>query len=214
MNASSQQSSAPPVRPPWYGRPIAVLNWLALALTAGLLLTFLIQAGLFESLTQTKQLAQPKDVTREKVIVKTSTVKGFDGEEQPYKIDAVSAAQDPDQPNIIGLDKVTGELRKSSGQVFSIAADNGIYNSHTRTLDLKDNVIIESKDRFVARMPTARITLEKKELFTDDHVVVTLKTGDITANGLRITDNGKNITFLNRVKAKLRQAAEKGNKQE
>jgi hypothetical protein len=63
-------------------------------------------------------------------------------------------------------------------------------------------------------MPSARITLEKKELFTDDHVVVTLKTGDITANGLRITDNGKNITFLNRVKAKLRQAAEKENKQE
>jgi hypothetical protein len=112
MNATSQQSSAPPVRRPWYGRPVVVLNWLALALTTGLLVTFLVQAGLFESLMETKQPAQPKDVTQEKVVVKTSTVKGFDGEEQPYTIDAVSAAQDPDQPNIIGLDKVTGELRK------------------------------------------------------------------------------------------------------
>ena len=62
-------------------------------------------------------------------------------------------------------------------------------------------------------MPTARITLENKELISDDHVVVTLNTGDISANGLRITDNGKNIRFLNGVKAKLKKAAEKENRQ-
>ncbi|MDH3740457.1 MAG: LPS export ABC transporter periplasmic protein LptC [Hyphomicrobiales bacterium] len=214
MDATSQHSLDQPVRPRWYTRPIVVMNWLALALTIGLLVTFLIQAGMLETIMESKQVSQPKDVTQEKVIVKASTVKGYDGEKQPYNIDAAAAAQDPDQPNIIGLDKVTGELRKASGQVFTIAADNGIYNSRTRTLDLKDNVVIVSRDRFVAKMPTARITLENKELFTDDHVVVTLKTGDITANGLRITDNGKNITFLNRVKAKLRQASAKENKQQ
>ncbi|NNE23560.1 MAG: LPS export ABC transporter periplasmic protein LptC [Rhizobiales bacterium] len=214
MNATSQHSLDQPVRPPWYTRPIVVMNWLALALTIGLLVTFLIQAGMLETIMAPRQAAQPKDVTQEKVIVKTSSVNGYDGEEQPYQIDAAAAAQDPDRPNIIGLDKVTGQLRKASGQVFTIAADNGIYDSRTRTLDLKDNVVIVSQDRFVAKMPTARITLENKELFTDDYVVVTLKTGDITANGLRITDNGKNITFLNRVKAKLRQASAKENKQQ
>ena len=146
MDVTSQQSSDHPVRRPWYARPIAVMNWLALALTIGLLATFLVQAGMLETMMTPAKVTKPKDVTQEKVIVKTSTVKGYDGEQQPYTIDAVSAAQDPDQPNIIGLDQVTGELRKASGQVFTIAADNGVYNSRTRTLDLQNNVVIVSKN--------------------------------------------------------------------
>ncbi len=214
MNATSQETEPRPRRASGTTRTIVIVNWLALVLTLGLLATFLVQAGILETFTADKPVAVPKDVTQEKVIVRTSTVKGYDTEDQPYEIDAVTAAQDPDQPNLIGLEKVTGKLRKASGQTFTIAADTGLYNSRTRTLDLKANVIIVSPDRFVARMPTARITLENKELISDDHVVVTLKTGDITANGLRITDNGKNITFLNRVKAKLRKAAAKENKQQ
>ena len=213
MDLASQQSTTHPVRPPWYARPVVVLNLLALVLTIGLFVTFLVQAGVFEALTTDKPVEKPKGVTQEKVIVKTSTVKGYDSEQQPYTIDAVSAAQDPDEPNLIGLDKVTGELRRSTGQVLTIAADNGIYDSDIRILNLQNNVVIEAKGRFIARMPTARISLENKELITDDHVVVTLKTGDITANGLRVTDNGKNIKFLNRVKGRLNPAPQKENKQ-
>ena len=193
---------------------MVILNWLAALLTIGLVVTFLVQAGTFEALTRKAPDKPVGQVTKEKVHVKTSTVKGYDVEKQPYSIDAQSAAQDPDKPELIVLEKVTGELRKSSGQVFTIAADNGLYNSRVRALDLKDNVVIVSPDRFVAKMPTARITLENKELSTDDHVVVTLKTGDITANGLRIAENGKNITFLNRVKARLRPAAAKEDRQQ
>ena len=198
---------------PWYARPVVVLNWLAVLLTLGLLVAFLYQAGAFGALTKTKTIIPPKDVTQEKVIVKQSTVKGYDREDQPYTIDAVSANQDPDQPNIIQLQQVTGLLRKASGNQFTITADSGVYNSRDRTLDLQDNIVIVSPGRFTAKMPKARITLENKELISDDHVVVTLNSGEITANGVRIADDGKNITFLNRVKAKLRQAANKENKQ-
>ena len=214
MDAASHQTTVHPVRPPWYARPVVLFNLLALAVTIGLFVTFLVQAGVFEALTTEKPVEKPKTVTQEKVIVKTSTVKGYDSEQQPYTIDAVTAAQDPDEPNIIGLNKVTGELRRSTGQTLTIAADNGIYDSDARTLDLQNNVVIEAKGRFVARMPTARITLENKELITDDNVVVTLNSGDITANGLRVTDNGKNIRFLNRVKGRLNPAAQKENKQQ
>ena len=208
MTATSSSS-----RPAWYRRPVVILNWLAVAATIGLIITFLLQAGAFDALTEKPVVQAPKDVTQEKVIVKDSTVKGYDREQQPYTIDAINAAQDPDKPNIIQLQKVTGQLSKPSGQTFTITADNGLYNSRSRTLDLENNVVILSPDRFTARMPTARIILENKELISDDHVVVSLKSGQITANGLRITDDGKNITFLNRVKAKLTQAAAKENKQ-
>ncbi|MGI9464516.1 MAG: LPS export ABC transporter periplasmic protein LptC, partial [Aestuariivirgaceae bacterium] len=176
--------------------------------------TFLWHAGVLETRVGKLAPAPPQDLTQEKVVVKASSVKGFDDEDQPYTIESRSAAQDPDKPNLIALGTVTGQLRKASGQTVRIEADNGIYDSRTKTLDLSGNVRIVSPDRFTAKMPTARITLENKELFTEDHVVVTLKTGDITSNGLKIVDDGKNITFTNRVKAKLRHAANKENKQE
>ena len=190
-----------------------VLNWLALALTIGLFATFLIQAGLFDLFAAKRAVEQPKDVTQEKVVVRSSSVNGFDREDQPYTIDSVTAAQDPDQPNLIALSGISGKLRKASGQEVTIASHNGVYDSDAKVLDLKGDVEIVSKDRFVAKMPRARITLDNKQLFTEDDVVVTLKSGDITSRGLKILDDGKNITFLSRVKAKLRYAGEKENKQ-
>ncbi len=211
MNVTPDQSST---RPGWYLRPVVLLSWLALALTVGLLLTFLVQAGMFDTLARQDPVEQPEDLTQEKVVVKSSSLKGFDSEKQPYTIDSITATQDPDKPNLVSLNTVTGKLRKASGQIVTIAADNGVYNSRTKTLNLAGNVRIVSPDRFTATMPTARITLENKQLFTKDHVVVTLKSGDITSDGLKIVDEGKNITFLSRVKAKLRSSADKGNKQQ
>ncbi len=214
MNVKTGELAARPDQPRWYQRPVVVLNWFAVALTVGLFTTFLWQAGMFDALFRQQLTKPPKDLTQEKVVVKSSSLKGFDDENQPYTIESRSATQDPDKPNLITLRAVSGELRKASGQTVSIQADNGLYDSHTKTLDLSGDVRIVSPDRFTARMPTARITLENKELFTKDHVVVTLKTGDITSNGLKIVDDGKNITFTNRVKAKLRRTANKENKQE
>lgn len=214
MNPSAPKAAAPPVRSNGGVRIVVVLKWTALAATVGLFATFLIQAGMLEVITRNEPAAAPTDITQDKVMVSASSVHGFDDEEQPYSINSVSASQDPDQPHLVSLNIVTGKLRKASGQIVTVDADTGNYNSKIKTLDLAGNVRIVSADRFVATMPSARITLENKQLFTEDHVIVTLKSGNITANGLKITDDGKNITFLNRVKVKLRPSGEKENKQQ
>ncbi len=213
MTATQQIGDAPGHRP-WYRRPVFVLNWLALLLTVGLFVTFLVQAGLFDGVSRRAPTTAPKDITQEKVVVKASSVKGFDQERQPYVVDAAAAAQDPDKPNLITLSQVSAELRKPSGQVISIAADGGIYNSRSKSLDLKGNVRIVASDQFTATMPSATITLENKQLITEDQVLVTMNSGSIMARGLRIVDNGKNITFLQRVRARFGKAASKENREQ
>ncbi|MGI9465293.1 MAG: hypothetical protein ACR2OM_15230, partial [Aestuariivirgaceae bacterium] len=109
MNVISDDMAAPPRRSAWYQRPVVVLNWLAVVLTIGFFATFLWQAGMLEALVGKPAPAPPQDLTQEKVVVKASSVKGFDDEDQPYTIESRSAAQDPDKPNLIALGTVTGQ---------------------------------------------------------------------------------------------------------
>lgn len=192
-------------------RPV-VLSWLMLGLAAGLFVLFLVQAGTFEDLAAPPSAPAKVDVTQEKVVVGSSSISGFDRQSQPYTVNAQSAVQDPDKPNIINLQTVSGELRKVDGQRFTIDARAGIYDSDSKTLDLAGDVNIVSVGRFVATMPKARVSLTDKELSTKERVVVTFDGGDIVADGVEITNAGKNIRFLARVKAHLRSAAKKENK--
>ncbi len=193
-------------------RPAVLLSWLALAIAVGFFGYFLLRAGALDSISQSPQAAPPADVTEEKVTVSTSSISGFDREQQPYTVNAQSAVQDPDEPNIIHLKTVTGKLSRASGQRFTIDAQRGVYDSDGKTLDLAGDVHIISLDRFVAAMPAARVMLEDKQLVTNERVLVTFDGGDIAANGMRISDQGKNIEFLNRVKVRLRSAADKEDK--
>ena len=193
-------------------RTPTLLSWLMLGLAAGFFFLFLVQAGTFEGLTALPPEQVEENITQEKVVVGASSISGFDREEQPYTVNSQSAVQDPDEPNIIHLNTVSGELRKSTGRRFTIDAKNGVYNSDSKKLDLVGDVHIISVGRFVATMPRATVTLTDKELSSDERVVVKFETGDIVANGVRITSSGKNIEFLSRVRARLRSASNKENR--
>jgi hypothetical protein len=52
--------------------------------------------------------------------------------------------------------------------------------------------------------------MEKKNLVSDVPVVVEMGSGTITANGLQISNDGKNILFLNGVKARFTEDSKKG----
>jgi hypothetical protein len=59
-------------------------------------------------------------------------------------------------------------------------------------------------------MEKAHIEMEKKNLVANVPVLVEMGSGTITANGLKISNDGKNILFLNGVKARFTEAAKKG----
>ena len=193
-------------------RRTTLISWVVFGFAVGFFVLFLIQAGTFDALTEYPDAPAPTGVTQEKVVVQTSSISGFDREQQPYTVNAQSAVQDPDKPNIIRLNTVSGKLQKSTGKVFTIDGKKGVYDSDSKTLDLAGDVHIISVGRFVATMAKARVTLLEKQLRTDDSVVVKFDTGDISADGLKITNDGKNIEFLSRVKVRLRAAASKQNK--
>jgi lipopolysaccharide export system protein LptC len=171
---------------------------------------FFYQAGMFESLVPKEVPVPPKVDNPEQISAKESTVTGLDREQQPYEITAEKALQDKNKPNKVYLDRVTGKFRRTSGEVLNVVANRALYDSDTKLLDLDGDVRITSKDRFTALMQKAQVITKDKALTSSVPVEVDFGSGTVLANGLEITDDGKRILFLNRVKATFKSPAKKG----
>jgi lipopolysaccharide export system protein LptC len=185
------------------------LSWLAGALGLGLVLTFLLQAGLFAALMPAEPPAPPV-VRADQITAIQSTVTGMDREKQPYEVTAKRGWQDEKSPQLVHLEAPEGRFRRAAGTEYTISAETGLYDTGTKRLDLTGNVLLEQKDRFKARMESAIIVVEEKRLVSESPVAVTFGSGTVNANGMQITDDGARILFLNGVKARFDAPQAKG----
>ncbi|CAN5247488.1 hypothetical protein BH10PSE7_BH10PSE7_27890 [soil metagenome] len=188
-------------------RPLAgILALLVIVLTGVFIYQVSSVRGPGEPVIDPKKAVPPT----EEVTVRDSTVTGFDKNQLPYSVSAVSGVQDRDKPNLIKLQTVSGETRRANGEVVTIAARTGVYNSDSRVFDLEGDVVIGMPGRFTARMDRAAITVADKVLKTQVPVTVSTGQGTINSNALEIGNDGKRILFFNGVKVRFRQSGSKG----
>jgi len=185
--------------------------WLFMFAAAGVFAVFLVQASGFDIETVTKpqptapvatsKQASEQASEQERFAVQGSEVAGFDNDQQPYKIAALEASQDKDQPNLVHLRQVTGLLRRTDGRAMDITAKNGLFNSKDKSLRLSGDVSIKLADTFTATMDTADIDVKHKALTSQADIVVVMDGGVIRATGIDVTNNGEHVTFKTRVRA-------------
>lgn len=186
--------------PPDRSRAIRIASWITLAATALLIVVFIVQIASFEGLKprkpQTADIAPPAN----QITAGRSSIAGYDNEQQPFVFTAEQVRQDPDKTNVVHLTAVEGELRNKDGAVMTVSANGAIYDTDSKVLDLAGNVRLASQGRFVADTDRARVFLDEKRLVTDAPVMVKMNRGKIAANGAEITESGKRVVFLNRVR--------------
>ncbi len=190
-----------------------LLSWAAAALALGIVILFLVQAGLFNAMTPKERPPVITPPDPDKITSTDSTVNGLDKENQPYVVTAVKGWQDAATPSLVHMETVEGHFRRPSGAEYTVTANTGAYDTKIKELDLAGAVKIVQADRFTALMEKAHVVVEDKKLTSDVAVDVTFGSGHIKANGMEITDDGARILFLNGVKARFSQAAAKGDGQ-
>lgn len=184
-----------------------LLAWAAAAIGLAFVTLFVAQAGLFATLVP-REKAPPVILDKpEQITSRDSILTGFDREKQPYELRAERGIQDKDRPELVHLETLTGKFLKSTGQSYTLSANAGRYDSDRRELDLEGDVNITELGRFTARMAKAHVVVADKKLTSDSPVTVEFAGGTIEARGLQITDNGRNILFLNGVKTRYSEAA-------
>jgi lipopolysaccharide export system protein LptC len=168
-----------------------------------------IQAGMFDKGPAPLEPA-PTDLPVDQITVSRTTITSFDTGEMPYSIDANTAVQDREKPNLIQLTTVTGELKRQNGTKITMTSKQGLWDSTKRTLDLEGDVVFDQAGRFNGVMDKAQIAMKDKKVSSQVPVVVKMAGGTINANGMEITNDGNNILFLNGVRAKFTTSGAKG----
>jgi lipopolysaccharide export system protein LptC len=187
-----------------------LLSWAALAVGLGLILVFLIQAGLLQALIPRPKPVPPTVEMPEQISGSYARIAGFDRENQPYEVTAKKGYQDKENTGLLHMQELTGTFHRKTGQSLALFSDTGLYDSKVKAMELEGNVKIVEEGRFTATMAKAHVELEKKNLLSNVPVVVEMGTGTITANGMQVSNDGNNIKFLNGVKARFSGSAMNG----
>ncbi len=209
-----------------------ILAWLFLAAAGVVVVLFLLQAGAFNAMrpvrpqtaeattaasasehAATATVASPAK-RADKVSVFRSQFAGFDNQKQPFSVKAERAVQDRSDANKVHLEHVSAELTRSSGQEIAISSLTALYDADRKAIDLSGEVRISAADQFVAEMARALVTIDDKKFFSEVPVTVTHPQGQIEANGMEITEDGRRILFFNRVKATFWGTANRDAKQQ
>lgn len=192
----------------------AIMAWGMLALALAVFGVFMYQASGFgakdesllgDSASQVPAAAAATEPgakgEQERFAIAGSEVGGFDNDQQPYSIAAVSARQDGTTPNLVHMDQVNGVLRRKDGRKMDVTANTGLFDSRDKSLALEGNVTIVLQDTFTAHMKTAQVDVRKKSLQSDADVLVELGSGQIFSKGVMVEDNGERVLFKSSVRA-------------
>ena len=88
-----------------------------------------------------------RDIATNQFKMTNASFSGIDNEGNPFKIHAVSARQEYDQPNIVFLDNVSGTITRNvngTSEKTDISARSGKYSISNRTITLNGNVRVVS----------------------------------------------------------------------
>lgn len=193
-------------------RVAPMLSWIAALACVTLVGVFLIQAGLFAYLTPKDRPAAAVVDTPDQITSYDSTVSGVDRNNQPFELKAKRGWRDTAKSELTHMEAVLATFHKASGEAYNVTSKTGQYDEKRKEFDLKGSVEIVQDGRFTARMDRARVMVEDKSMSSDVPVEVTFGDSIIRANGLKMTDDGANILFLNGVKARFTAPPKKGDK--
>ena len=107
----------------------------------------------------------------------TANVTGFDKENQPYTFSSKTALQDKTEPHKVHLTAVSGRFQRNSGEIITLAANGGLYDTDAKTLDLEGEVHIVSEGRFTADMDRAHVDTTTKKMTSNTPVTVVFGVG-------------------------------------
>lgn len=110
-----------------------LIGWGAILATLALVAVFVWQAGLFNALMP-RAPATPETIDNpEQGAATSANVTGFDKDNQPYTFSSKTALQDKVLPNKVHLTDVSGTFKRNSGEVVTLVANGGLYDTDIRT---------------------------------------------------------------------------------
>jgi lipopolysaccharide export system protein LptC len=145
-----------------------------------------------------------------KLVMKEPKMAGFDKNNRAYDVKASRAIQDLKTPGMIVLESIDALVPMDEKNMADVTADNGVYNSDTEKLVLRDNVLIKGARGMDIKLEEANIDMKTGTMQSSKPVFVTSQDTDLSADSVTVEDNGARIVFKNRVRMTIRKPISRG----
>jgi lipopolysaccharide export system protein LptC len=119
---------------------------------------------------------------------------------------ARAAAQDVTKPDILELKGINAKVQLKDGQHVQIKAINGLYDTKSEVLKLRDEIVLTTANGYEGRLSEATVETGTGHIVSDSPVELKLLNGGrLNANHLEVVDNGDSIQFSGGVELLLNQ---------
>jgi lipopolysaccharide export system protein LptC len=124
---------------------------------------------------------------------------------RPYQLTARAAEQDVTKPDILELKELRAETDLKDGQHVTVKSINGIYDSKSEILKLRDHIVLTSTSGLEGHFSEATIDVTTSNIVSESPVEIKLPNdGLLNANRMRVEQNGDLIVFSGDVEVTLK----------
>jgi lipopolysaccharide export system protein LptC len=139
--------------------------------------------------------AGPTSLNGSRITMEKPRLSGYRNDGRPYDLRATSGVQDVRSPNIIELSELDAKIDTAEQSSVHLIAPRGVYDSAKDTMVLEGDIRITSGSGYDIRLRSANVNFKSGAVASDDPLTVVMTSGAIAANSLRISENGKKISF-------------------
>jgi lipopolysaccharide export system protein LptC len=134
-------------------------------------------------------------VSGSKITMETPHLTGYTTDQRPYDLVAKTATQDLTDPDHVTLNTLRAKVLMEDQSTVTLDARTGVFDTKQQLLDLRKDILMTTSTGYQARLSQAFVDMGKGTVTSDEHVDVKLTNGTLTADRLRITDNGAVVRF-------------------
>jgi lipopolysaccharide export system protein LptC len=134
-------------------------------------------------------------VSGSKIMMQQPRLAGFTGDNRRYDVSAQAAGQDLTKPDLVELQGIRATMELQDNVTVETTADNGLYNTKTELLTLRDNVLVTSTNGYEAVLKEAVLDMRAGKVVSEQPVLVKTSTLNVNANRLEVAERGDILRF-------------------
>ena len=132
-----------------------------------------------------------------------SSFSGIDINNKPFSVKAEHGVQDGADETLMHLKTVSGAFVRREGGEVQVIADSADYELKTKDLTVAGNVRFEEPGRYIAKLSSATVNLERQRIVTNEPVQVETSGATVSADSMETSDDGKLVILRGHVKAQF-----------
>lgn len=157
-----------------------------------------IRSYLPENLT-----VQSARIENGKIVMESPAIAGRNERGISYSLTATRALQDVANPNMLSLENVKAAMPMSGDVIARVIATAGVFDRSADKMNMTAPFQVNLSNGITANFQSARLDIPGGFMETIDPVDIKTNDAAIVAKSMKISDNGKTITFTGQVQVNL-----------